>query len=1082
MNSSNFKRSRQDSPSSQNSEGQKTKIPRIAAPSPLSKAVPGKRAVGTSSSRGALRSVPPNTQSSSSPHQFSTTQKNGGLPAGSRLRTGPSSQAFTTSTRGNTRTPFAARSHPTSGVPSSARSSGVREGTRSTTGSPRVSQQSPRQRQMDEPSRVLLAQMDLLRRREQSNNVLLEELDQRLEASLDAVEAAVSSHDQHLKRIAQETIQAQHAHRQAMATLSIGWQRFQAKRKGYQDEERDAAHRIGQLRSEKEVMAQLLELETTNIERMQESLLLCQEETEAARRKAQEAEAETHLMEDDSYGLTGEVKELVLAKRQVEREMQVVQEKLMQAEVTRRELYSTCEALNGCIRVYGRVRGTAPPASLMEEGGVVEEEESISGMSSARPSKQLLSGSPSEAGGRSPFPTTTTSYPPGGMDEPELENHVSQAEEEEEISFVVNGEEEEKLEQGGREEMHGVHLVNGGRAHHSGGTMEEPVLAAEIPSLSPNVAVSSLRASDASSSISQSIAGAAEDTNEGEQLRCRANTVDASLALAGGSKSGVEIFSASSSTGMASTRSARSNIGGGGGAAGGLSRSTPMRHASSNAKMLSLTSSSSSSSLLSSSVHRRPPPSSSSRMQGLQREGRRALPSSLAMKRTSSDPPRLHGGLRKEKVSPRESVAVGTLQGRRGVMHAGMRNVVESVPSVQEDLEEGELFSYGPCPRDAELAREMMKSQQESNGAAPDTGVRGSESRSSTSGTERGTASHRSSAVGVDAIPVRTITVHQRRQNATSTGSNETTESFTFDRVFSEQTTQETVYKEVEPLILNAVDGFSICIFAYGQTGSGKTFSMEGNLSNPALYGIIPRAMHTVFDRQKTLEKEGWRYEFRCSVIEIYNDSIRDLLQPTALYECGGAAYQQPSYHTIQHHSEDHSTTVTRLREQKIQHYDDFKKVYQQAVRHRRTAATILNARSSRSHCIFLLHLDGVNDVIRQRSQGKLCLVDLAGSERVNDSGVKGQQLKEAININKSLLDLGKCISALRTSALAPWRNSKLTYLLQNYLGAKGGKMLMLVTVSDKREHVSETVNALRFAARVSETVVGPSVKRMVKY
>lgn len=328
------------------------------------------------------------------------------------------------------------------------------------------------------------------------------------------------------------------------------------------------------------------------------------------------------------------------------------------------------------------------------------------------------------------------------------------------------------------------------------------------------------------------------------------------------------------------------------------------------------------------------------------------------------------------------------------------------------------------------------------------------------------------------AVP-HTITVHQSRNNATSTGRQSTTETFSFDYVFDNHASQAEVYAEVEPLVNSAIDGYRVCLFAYGQTGSGKTYTMEGSLASESTYGIIPRALATVFARQEALAKEGWSYTLTCSMVEIYNDAIRDLQQNPRLYE-GANAAGNGSYHTIKHQGDD--TSVTNVRSTPLTSFADFQKVYRLASQHRRTARTQINDRSSRSHCIFTLSIHGQNDAIRQRSAGTLCLVDLAGSERVNESGVQGQHFKEAVNINKSLLDLGKCIHAMRADTVVPWRNCKLTYMLQNYLGAKGGKMLMIVSISDKREHLPESVNSLRFATRVSETVVGQSIKRVTSY
>ncbi|KAG5499928.1 hypothetical protein GH5_04065 [Leishmania sp. Ghana 2012 LV757] len=349
------------------------------------------------------------------------------------------------------------------------------------------------------------------------------------------------------------------------------------------------------------------------------------------------------------------------------------------------------------------------------------------------------------------------------------------------------------------------------------------------------------------------------------------------------------------------------------------------------------------------------------------------------------------------------------------------------------------------------------------------------------------TATAAAAAAGLPHGCGRSISIHQTRPNATSTGLSSFTETFTYDKVFTGEAQQAEVYRDVEPLVLNAVDGYRVCIFAYGQTGSGKTFTMEGDVrGRPELYGVTPRALQTVLQRQAELANEGWRYELSCTFIEIYNDVIRDLFQSgSARYEAAIQQQQTTStssassavYHTIKHSGD--RTHITNVVERNISSMEEFLQLYKHAVLQRSTAKTDLNEASSRSHCVFTLHISGTNTAIRQRSDGVLCLVDLAGSERVSDSGVQGKQFKEAVNINRSLLDLGKCIRALRCGAVVPWRNCKLTFLLQNHLGARGGKVLMIVTVSNAKAHALESLNSLRFAARVQETYIGTSVKRV---
>ncbi|CCW68646.1 unnamed protein product [Phytomonas sp. Hart1] len=256
---------------------------------------------------------------------------------------------------------------------------------------------------------------------------------------------------------------------------------------------------------------------------------------------------------------------------------------------------------------------------------------------------------------------------------------------------------------------------------------------------------------------------------------------------------------------------------------------------------------------------------------------------------------------------------------------------------------------------------------------------------------------------------------------------------------------------------------------------------MEGSMASETTQGIAPRALRTIFARQEALSRDGWHYTMSCSVVEVYSDEVRDLLQNPSLYDLSGPA-ATANYHTIRHNEQTGETVIGNTRTRRIVTMDDFRAVYRQATRYRKTAKTQLNDHSSRSHSIFTLRIDGRNETIRQQSKGVLCLVDLAGSERVNESGAQGQQFKEAVSINRSLLDLGKCISALRSGAVVPWRNSRLTYLLQNYLGAKGAKMLMVVTISNKSSYLTESTNSLQFATRVKDTLIGSSVRRISNY
>ena len=157
----------------------------------------------------------------------------------------------------------------------------------------------------------------------------------------------------------------------------------------------------------------------------------------------------------------------------------------------------------------------------------------------------------------------------------------------------------------------------------------------------------------------------------------------------------------------------------------------------------------------------------------------------------------------------------------------------------------------------------------------------------------------------------------------------------------------------------------------------------------------------------------------------------------------------------------------------------DVHKLLQVAAKNRSTAATKMNERSSRSHSVFTLKITGINQDTNQKSHGVLNLIDLAGSERLNASGVTGDRLKETQNINKSLSSLGDVISALGSKkGHVPFRNSKLTYLLQNCLGGDG-KTLMFVNVAPEATSVQESICSLRFASKVNAVEIGTAKRKV---
>ncbi|XP_072406036.1 kinesin-like protein KIFC1 isoform X1 [Chiloscyllium punctatum] len=289
---------------------------------------------------------------------------------------------------------------------------------------------------------------------------------------------------------------------------------------------------------------------------------------------------------------------------------------------------------------------------------------------------------------------------------------------------------------------------------------------------------------------------------------------------------------------------------------------------------------------------------------------------------------------------------------------------------------------------------------------------------------------------------------------------------FSFDHVFQPMAKQRDVFEEISQLVQSALDGYNVCIFAYGQTGSGKTFTMEGpDDMTPENMGMIPRAVDQIFATAEKLKTMGWTYKFTASFLEIYNETLRDLLvtKPEKNVE----------YEIKRLNNKSEQLHVTNLKYVTVTAEDQVHNLIAIAKAKRSVAKTAANDRSSRSHSVFQLMIEGSNSNRDLQCTSTLSLVDLAGSERLDKSHSKGDRLREAQAINTSLSCLGHVIMSLSNKeSHIPYRNSKLTYLLQNSLGGNS-KTLMFVNVSPLEENFSESLNSLRFASKVNECVIG---------
>jgi len=280
---------------------------------------------------------------------------------------------------------------------------------------------------------------------------------------------------------------------------------------------------------------------------------------------------------------------------------------------------------------------------------------------------------------------------------------------------------------------------------------------------------------------------------------------------------------------------------------------------------------------------------------------------------------------------------------------------------------------------------------------------------------------------------------------------------FTFDHVFGDDSRQVDIYNmTARPIVDFVLEGYNGTVFAYGQTGTGKTFTMEGVRSNPELKGIIPNSFAHIFSHIS--KNPAFKFLIRVSYLEIYCEEIRDLL-----------GVDQTKRLEIKERP-DIGVYVKDKKEFAVNTVEDMERIMTSGNKNRQTATTKMNADSSRSHAIFTVTIETMDtgpDGKQRVRAGHLHLVDLAGSERQVKTGATGQTLVEATKINLSLSTLGNVISALidGKSSFIPYRNSKLTRLLQDSLGGNS-KTLMIANFGPADYNYEETISTLRYANR----------------
>ncbi|KAJ3373419.1 Kinesin-like protein kif22 [Allomyces arbusculus] len=308
-------------------------------------------------------------------------------------------------------------------------------------------------------------------------------------------------------------------------------------------------------------------------------------------------------------------------------------------------------------------------------------------------------------------------------------------------------------------------------------------------------------------------------------------------------------------------------------------------------------------------------------------------------------------------------------------------------------------------------------------------------------------------------------------------------QEFQLDNVYGPESTQRAIFDtNVRPMLDEALTGVNATIFAYGMTGSGKTFTIEGTAEHPGI--VINTVMYLLAKRTHSDD-----FSFSVSFFEIYCENVIDLLaaaRPTSSGATAPSGNQSASGQGSLNGSgsksldirtgEHGEILVVGLQSVTVGEYADFQRAYRKAAENRSVAATNLNERSSRSHLVIQIHLKRKRGPGKAGLRAKINLVDLAGSENNRRTGNKGQQLKESGAINTSLFTLGKVVDALNEGLpRVPYRESKMTRILQDSLGGKASA-LIIANVAGSKQFATETLSTLQFATKSRKIVNNPVV------
>lgn len=289
--------------------------------------------------------------------------------------------------------------------------------------------------------------------------------------------------------------------------------------------------------------------------------------------------------------------------------------------------------------------------------------------------------------------------------------------------------------------------------------------------------------------------------------------------------------------------------------------------------------------------------------------------------------------------------------------------------------------------------------------------------------------------------------------------------SYTFDAIFDNKSTKSLYESSVRETIENAFDGVNALIFAYGQTCSGKTYTMLGNDQEP---GIIYLALHSVFSTIEREKEKNSKFTLSYSYMEIYNDRIIDLLDT------------ENSQKEVKLIEDKNGTKLCHLREETAESWSEIARVVRECENLRHIRETDFNERSSRSHSVFQMSLSKQTTDSRLAYTSTITMIDLAGSERASVAQVSAEKRRETTFINKSLLTLatviGKLTDPKQKHTHIPYRDSKLTRLLQPILASLSANICIICNIRQERESFEESHRTLIFGQRMHNLELKPIV------